>query len=233
MAAKQKTSKKKTKASSMDVKPVEIPVQKEILEPIDTPKEECCEECGSIEEPCCVDCCSENASTEDPKADPEISVDKFGLLKFGVVLVFVVVVAYFTYQFLLASQQLTFNPGPEVDMETFKSIFNSATEVNIVMDVRNAGDRNSVEYTNILQCGVDFAQSSGFGGKDARYFSLEGGSCIASDGESHTEEYCLAQLETGVTIYVEKGDVTSYHSKGMVVGVNKDYVVGTCGIHRV
>ena len=145
------------------------------------------------------------------------------------VIVLLAVSVFFAYYFLFSDAM--FVPGSEVDVETFKDIFDSSEKVFIFMDVR--GVDNAYTSTNILQCGVDFAASSGMAGKDVTYFSLADDGCIAPDG-SHPDSYCFEQLENGITIYVKGGPGgASYYTNGMVVTVGPQYDMGTCGIHRV
>jgi len=122
-----------------------------------------------------------------------------------------------------------FVPGSEVDSETFLQIFDSTENVYIFMDVRGVTDPD-VKH-NILQCGVDFAASSGMGPKNATYFSLGEEGCITPKGSSE-DAYCFNELRKGVTIYIHEGSTTSYHSNGILVGVGSNYSLGACGIHR-
>lgn len=142
----------------------------------------------------------------------------------AVALLFVLVLAL-AYSIL---SQPGFVPGTEVDQETFKDIFIGSEKVFIVMDVRGA--RDSTTSNNVLQCGVDFAASSGMGGKDVMPFSFGMDGCVAADGP-HTVKECFDMMQGGVTIYVRDGPGgAKYYTNGMVVSVGSDYSVGTCGI---
>jgi hypothetical protein len=177
---------------------------------------------------------------EEPKKEPEVEPvmeaapkdapkSKSDLWKVLVVILLLVVAAYFLYRFVFEGSM--FVPGSEVDVGTFKDIFSSAEKVYIFMDVRGV-DNPSIS-TNILQCGVDFAASSGMAGKDVTYFSLADDGCIAPDGP-HPDSYCFEQIKDGVTIYVKEGPGgANYYTNGMVVTVGSQYAIGTCGIHRV
>ncbi|MCI0503457.1 hypothetical protein L0Y65_01975 [Candidatus Micrarchaeota archaeon] len=138
--------------------------------------------------------------------------------------------AVFLAYYFITLPENSFVPGAKVDAETFKGIFLDAANVYIVMDVRGAG--SAPVSTNILQCGVDFAASSGMGGKSVTYLSFGSEGCVAPDG-AHPPKECFAMLKNGITIYVKEapGEV-SYYSNGMVVPVGADYVQGTCGIKR-
>ncbi len=169
---------------------------------------------------------------KEPEAEPVVEAApkrKSDLWKVLVVILLLVVAAYFLYHFVFAGSM--FVPGSEVDVETFKDIFDSSEKVYIFMDVR--GVDNPTISTNILQCGVDFAASSGMGGKDVTYFSLADDGCIAPDG-AHPDSYCFEQIKDGVTIYVKEGPGgANYYTNGMVVTVGSQYAIGTCGIRRV
>jgi len=131
------------------------------------------------------------------------------------------------YFFLLPHD--TFAPGAEVDSETFKDIFLKASNVYILSDVRGVTDSNTTQ--DILQCQVDFASSSGMGGKNVSYFSIGAEGCFATDGK-HPDSFCFSQPGNGVTIYVHSGNITHFYSNGMSVGVDNTYKFGTCGIKR-
>lgn len=168
------------------------------------------------------------APTEMPRVQATMA-RKLDIKKVLGVIVLLTVAILFAYLFLVSDAM--FIPGSEVDVETFTDIFGSAEKVYIFMDVR--GVNNDFTRTNILQCGVDFAASSGMAGKDVTYFSLGDGECIAPDG-SHPPSYCFSQLENGITIYVKEGPGgADYYTNGMMVYVGTDYELGTCGIRRV
>jgi hypothetical protein len=150
------------------------------------------------------------------------------LPKTAAVALLAVLVLAMAYYFI-TSAATTFVPGPGVDPETFKDIFNQAGKVYIFMDVR--GVSNAPTSRNILQCGVDFAGSSGMGGKDVSYFSVGNDGCVAEDGP-HPPEYCFKQVKDGVVIYVKEGASSSYHSNAIVVGVGPEYPAGSCSIRR-
>lgn len=164
----------------------------------------------------------EEEAEESPKQEGS------GLLKTAAIVVLAVVVLALVYYFLTLSSN-SFVAGPGVTEEQFKEIFANATDVYIVMDVR--GVQNEFTNHNILQCGVDFAGSSGLGGKTTTYFSMDEENCVAPDG-MHEHSWCFEQLQNGLTIYVTEGEYTSLHTNGMIVGVGPEYSTGTCGIHR-
>ncbi len=171
--------------------------------------------------------------TSKPDPEPPIAAPKPGmsndLLKIAAVVLlalFVLVIAWY----FLRSSATTFVPGSGVDAGTFKDIFSSASRVYIVMDVRGVTDANTSR--NILQCGVDFAGSSGMGGKNVSYISMSNSGCVQDYG-SYTLDYCISQLKNGIVIYVKEGTSSSYYSNALVVGVGPQYAVGSCAIKSV
>jgi len=151
------------------------------------------------------------------------------VIKIVVVILLAICALALAYYFL-GPKSARFDTGSEVDQGTFSDLFQGAKTVYILMDVR--GVRNSTTSRNILQCGVDFAGSSGMGGKQATYRSIGDDGCVDSDGK-HPDEYCFSSLSNGMTIYVHEGETTSFHTNGMVVGVGSNYSLGNCGIKRI
>jgi hypothetical protein len=171
--------------------------------------------------------------TSKPEPEPPIAAPKPGtandLPKIAAVILLALLVLVMAW-YLFHSQATTFVPGSGVDAQTFKDIFANASRVYIVMDVRGVTDANISR--NILQCGVDFAGSSGMGGKNVSYISLGDSGCVEDDG-SHAADYCISQLKDGITIYVKEGASSSYYSNALVVGVGPQYAVGSCAIKSV
>jgi hypothetical protein len=161
-----------------------------------------------------------------PKA-PEPKVETPKHLALAGLIVLALALAYY----FLGTSDTSFVPGSSVDAETFKNKFEEASRVFIVMDIRGVGDQTV--SNNILQCGVDFAGSTGLGPKNATYISVDSSGCVAPDGRHEAKE-CFSWLKNGITIYIKQGDSgAKYYSNGLVVNVGKDYALGTCGIHRV
>ncbi|NYZ74567.1 hypothetical protein H0O00_05465 [Candidatus Micrarchaeota archaeon] len=179
----------------------------------------------------------ESTAPEAPKEEPQKS--KGSAVKLFVIFLLLAIAVVLAYYFIISGS--LFSTGPEVDVETFKSSFASAPTIYIVMDVR--GVKDSLVSNNVLQCGVDFAGSSGMAGKDAVYFSLGDDGCTAPDG-AHPLSDCVSQLENGLVIYVKECQApfaifgqqcpggAKYYSNGMVVTVGQEYALGTCGIHK-
>lgn len=167
--------------------------------------------------------------TVKPDPEPPIVAPKEArndIPKIAAVVLLAVLVLFMAWHFLNGAAT-TFVPGSGVDAATFKDIFSNASRVYIVMDVRSVTDANTSR--NILQCGVDFAGSSGMGGKNVSYISVGDDGCVADDGK-HTTEYCVSELKNGIVIYVKEGTSSSYYSNALVVGVGPRYTVGSCAI---
>jgi len=152
--------------------------------------------------------------------------DQGSALKIFALVALLAAAIFLAYYFFTIGERV-FLTGSEVDAETFKGIFLDSENIYIVMDVRGAGNGG-----NVLQCGVDFAASSGMGGKSVTPLSMSDEGCVAPDG-SHSFKECFAMLKDGVTIYVMDGPGgAKYYTNGMVVTVGDQYAVGTCGISR-
>jgi len=165
----------------------------------------------------------------EPSAPKEQPKSGGSALKILAILILMAMAAYLAYYFLTASGNI-FETGSEVDAETFKNTFASSPLIYIVMDVRGVNDQ--LVSNNVLQCGVDFAGSTGMGGKDAVYLSFGNEGCTAPDG-AHPMKDCVSMLKDGIVIYVKGGSGgAKYYSNGMVVTVGKNYTLGTCGIHK-
>lgn len=174
---------------------------------------------------------AETPSPEAVRPEPAAggALPDAGLRKGAAIAVLAILVAGMAYYFHSQPQQ-AFAPGPQVDEGTFKDIFANASAVSIVMDVRGAGD--NATSRNILQCGVDFAGSTGMGGKAVSPFSISGEGCVAQDGP-HPVEWCVSRMRGTIVIYVRGGSGVSYHTDSMVVGIGTQYPLGSCGIKRL
>jgi hypothetical protein len=148
-----------------------------------------------------------------------------------VALIVVAVVAYLA--FFLRSEPEPFDKGTEINQETFMHLLEEADTIYIVMDIRNVSDSDTKK--NILQCGVDFASSTGLVGRKVRYMALDPDEgCILGDFDE-TEviddiPLCLSYLNDGVSLYVTEGYETKYYTRAAMVGVGQYYNVGTCDI---
>ncbi len=132
--------------------------------------------------------------------------------------------------FYLFPPEPEFKPGSEVNYQTFTHILEESDTVNIMMDIRTI-DNPDVRWA-VLQCGVDFAGSPGLLDKKVHVLSLDEEGCVAEDGR-HDRSYCFDQMRKDLTIYIQSGNETTFHSNAMIVGVEHDYLIGLCGIQRV
>ena len=152
-------------------------------------------------------------------------------MKLAAIVVLLIVAGSLAIYFILQPAN-RFVPGTQVSQETFLNIFESSENVIIFMDVR--GIPEQPVRKNVMQCGVDFAGSSGLATKNVTFFSLGDEGCIVPTGPA-TDEYCFGELKNALTIYVQDAEgesYHSYHSNGLIVAVNESYQEGTCGIHR-
>ncbi|MBI5227522.1 hypothetical protein HY988_02940 [Candidatus Micrarchaeota archaeon] len=163
--------------------------------------------------------------SEDKK--DEKKNDKMKIAAIAILFIALCVLAYF---FLFSTNPNSFVPASPIKVSDFKDTFLSAKTINLLMDVRGLKKDNTSQ--NILQCGVDFAGSSGMGGKNVTYFSAADDGCTSVDG-GHPIDYCFSSIKNGLTIYIHQGNSTSYYSNGMSVGVGPLYKQGTCGIRIV
>lgn len=148
-----------------------------------------------------------------------------------IALIAVVVLVFVYFYYFIPEKVYEFSPGAEVNQRTFTRILEEANEVNIFMDIRGVDNENTRQ--NILQCGVDFAGSTGLGGKTVHYFSVDDEGCVAEDGRHEGYDYCFDALTSGVTLYVSEGNETTFHTDSMLVGIDDKYFVGMCGIDTV
>jgi hypothetical protein len=189
-----------------------------------------------------MDVSMENAGLKKPEAmeRPEKAAapvtDKGAMLKIAAIALLGVLVVVLAYYFLVLSSP-TFIPGSEVDVETFKGAFASASKVYIVMDIR--GISNESLRGSIMQCGVDFAGSTPMGGKQVVPMSFSNTDCTIppvnkTDNGIRTLKECASMLKDGLTIQVKEGPGgAKYYSNGMVVFVRPGYEAGTCGMKNV
>ena len=148
-------------------------------------------------------------------------------LKILAILLLAVAAAVFAAYFLTAREN-TINLGDEVDLTSFSSILFDAQDVFIVMDVR--GVNNGSVKQNILQCGVDFAGSSGLAGKNLTFFSIDSGDSCTGMAGNYSISHCFDETKKGVTIYVKQGNYTKFYTNAMVVGMGSNYAPNGCNI---
>lgn len=124
-------------------------------------------------------------------------------------------------------------PGENVTLQEFAANLLSADSVYIVEDVREL-ERYPLSRTHIMQCGVDYAGSQGFAGKEVVVYILDNEDvCGTIDGATTISEcyqdILSASEEPGtMMIWIEKGTSPEMYARGMVVRINETYVQGTC-----
>ena len=169
----------------------------------------------------------------------EINVDNGTKVLISAVLI--LIVSYFGVQFILSWRNnvpsVLLN-SPKINQSEFLTEFSDTNSVAIIMDVRNSEDNETKRA--ILQCGVDFAGSFGFADKNVKYYSFDYDNskeeCISSDMANSSMgisvSKCLNEInEYPMIIYIKNGNSTQFYKKGVVVGVNKQYILGTCAIN--
>jgi len=141
-------------------------------------------------------------------------------IKTIIVVLLVVAAVALGYFFLYGEQP--------VEQEVFVESLENSDTVYVVMDIRNVQDEEV--QRNILQCGTDFAGSSGFIGKKLVIFALNDNECATESGLKSASE-CENEFKNGVSFHILKGDGTVYYRNRAEVGVNETYVTGLCGVH--
>ncbi len=112
------------------------------------------------------------------------------------------------------------------------------SKVYIIMDLRNVSD--DTIRNNIMQCGTDFAGSSGLVGKNITIFALEDDKCTALEG-IRTIQSCLDESKGGILsilapnkiIIVQSKMNTAYDSNTIIIKVGANYTLGTCNIKKI
>jgi hypothetical protein len=180
---------------------------------------------------------SEPIEQPEMKEKPEMTKEKQDEIGFpyklaAVAVLFIIAVCMTVYFVFIGYPNQQFIPGTEITQEEFKDVFASAEKIYIVMDVRNAN--TSTISDNVLQCGIDFAASSGMGGKTVSYLSISSEGCVTPTNMDNQIDYCISMLQDGLAVYVMAGNGSAtYYSNGMVVTVGENYTQGQCGITRL
>ncbi|MFH1222199.1 MAG: hypothetical protein V1492_03885 [Candidatus Micrarchaeota archaeon] len=126
-----------------------------------------------------------------------------------------------------------FNKGAKINQETFLSLLSEAKKIYVVMDIRNVS--SNLTSRNILECGVDFAGSSGLANRNVIYLSMENERCVAASltgfNKTTTNADCMDMINSdGMSLYVQQGNETAYYNRAAIIGVGEGYVLGTCSI---
>jgi hypothetical protein len=114
----------------------------------------------------------------------------------------------------------------------FASAFVASNTVYLVQDLVNA---NASVRKNIQQCGIDFAGSPGLATKDQKIYAFEGGQCYGFDSsKSTTINKCLLEIKNqpeAVVFYIRQGFESKFYTRGILVGLGKDYTRGDCNVN--
>ena len=151
-------------------------------------------------------------------------------IKILVLAFLVLAAAYLAYSYLGTTDETSLKLGAEVNAGTFSAILANASSVFIVMDVRNVSD--PVVRKNIMQCGVDFAGSSGLALKNQTFYSFDSDQgCYTIEG-FYPVEYCLRQMESdgGIALYVRQGNSSRFYTNAVMVGMGTNYTSNGCSI---
>ncbi len=148
--------------------------------------------------------------------------------KYVAVFILAVLVIIFAV-FYFISSSTDFVPGQSVTPAQFQNELVSAGKVFILMDVRGA--QNASVRGSIMQCGVDFAESTYLGSKNVSPLSFDNKECTDANGTRPLSE-CASELKDGITIDIRAGQpAVRYFSNGMLVTVGPEYTLGSCGIN--
>jgi len=134
------------------------------------------------------------------------------------------------------TSEIEFGSNLSIDSDVFLVRLEEAQNIAIVQDLRNVNDSDIKR--NILQCGTDFAGSSEFGylmqvlKRNVTIYALEDSKCTTLDGIFDLKT-CLNQIKnSNISIHVKSGKQYAFYENKFVVGIEKEYTAGTCGIRR-
>lgn len=160
--------------------------------------------------------------------------EKPGLLKSFAVLLLIVIAAlsfyYFFYIYPSSSASVPdYAKGVLADKQEFLNNLQSSSKVYLVMDLRGASE---LQAGRIMQCGTDFAGSSGLVGKDIISYALEDQSCTSIDGRMKLSD-CVNNAMGGVGIYIRSSGTTAFFTDKFIVAIGNNYTAGGCRINVV
>ena len=118
--------------------------------------------------------------------------------------------------------------GTEVNLATFNSILTNASDVYIVMDLRNVTDQEV--RRNVMQCGVDLAGSMGLASKNKTFYSFDSDLGCIGVGQTYSVGYCISEMKNGIMLYIIEGNESQFYTDGMKVGIGKNYTSGSCSV---
>jgi len=118
--------------------------------------------------------------------------------------------------------------GTEVNIATFNSILTNASDIYIVMDLRNVTDQ--AVRRNVMQCGVDLAGSIGLASKNKTFYSFDSDLGCVGVGQTYSVGYCIGEMKNSIKMYVIEGNESLFYTDGMKVGIGKNYTSGDCSV---
>ncbi len=168
-----------------------------------------------------------------PPSKAVVADNKTNRLKTVAVAILALAVLALAYYYF-ALPGLTFVPGAEVSRESFAEILGNSTTVFVVIDLR--GVQGDALRNSVMQCGIDFAGSTGIGDKEVIPLSLDS-ECFTPSGTKSISE-CTSMLDGGLTILIKgvpegASPGASYYKNGMIVMVGSNYSMGGCSIKKV
>jgi len=164
---------------------------------------------------------------------------KWGASKLFAVLLLVALAAvsfyYFIYIYPNSGNGQTMGAVPDyakgvlADKSVFLAKLQSSGQVYLIMDLRNASE---LQRGYIMQCGTDFAGSTGLVGKDIISYALEDGACTSIDGQMKLND-CINKAMGGVGLYIRSAGTTAFFTDKFIIGVGNNYTAGTCRVTAV
>ena len=134
---------------------------------------------------------------------------------------------YLGYQYF-SSVDTNISFGSEVNVATFNSILTNASNVYIVMDLRNVTDQKV--RRNVMQCGVDLAGSMGLAAKNLTLYSFDSDVGCIGIGQTYSVGYCISDMKNGIKLYIMEGNESKFYTDGMKVGIGSNYTSGSCSV---
>lgn len=114
--------------------------------------------------------------------------------------------------------------------DEFATYIQGTKQIFIVMDLRNSFEPTR---TNIMQCGTDFAGSTGIAGKPIEVMAVEGAACTLLNKTASISECVgkIASTANSAAIFIRSYNDTVFYKDKMVVGVSQSYKPKDCGIN--
>ncbi len=153
-----------------------------------------------------------------------------GLLKNAIVLIAVLVAVGIGYYILTQPPiEIKYDNGETATSAIFTEGLQNANKVFIVMDIR--GVASEKQKGNIMQCGTDFAGSSGLVEKELVIYAIEGNSCMNLNSTNLKVNDCLADAISNFAIIINGGSKTTFMKNRAIVGIGEEYEFGECKVN--